>query len=143
MRKILRLHTTATEFHYGEHGKPGLDGVEFNLSHSGEFALIAVSLAAAVGVDIERVRDRVDIARLLARIGEKDLPEGRTALFARWTQREAMSKAVGGPLFIPPGAEIGVTHVAAPEGYAASVALVGFEPECRFQNFEALENLGV
>jgi 4'-phosphopantetheinyl transferase len=108
-----------------EHGKPALDphtGIEFNLSHAGDFALIAVSRSAPVGVDIERIRPNVDIAALLRRLGETDLPETIPELYHRWTRREARSKAAGGQLFVAPPPGIHAIDVPAPEGYAASVA---------------------
>src|SRR5580692_10092890 len=60
-------------FIYGKHGKPALlpfSDVEFNLSHAGDWAMIAVSRSVAVGVDIERIRANVDMAPLLTRLGE-------------------------------------------------------------------------
>ena len=65
-------------FCYGKHGKPalvGATGVEFNLSHSGDWAMVAVARSVPVGVDIERMRANVDIAALLRRLGETDLPQ--------------------------------------------------------------------
>src|SRR5438445_771552 len=58
-------------FTYGEHGKPLLTdeaatGLRFNLSHSGELAVLALARNRAVGVDVEQVNpDRAtnDIAR--------------------------------------------------------------------------------
>jgi 4'-phosphopantetheinyl transferase len=143
LRLVLRRYTAAEQFTYGKFGKPALPGIEFNLSHAEEFAVVAVTARTPVGVDIERIRPEVEIAKLLARLGERDLPESREELFQRWTRREAMSKAVGGELFVPPPQGIGVATVCAPAGYVASVALVGFEPECRFQDFETLDNLSV
>jgi 4'-phosphopantetheinyl transferase len=112
-------------FIFNQHGKPALEShteIEFNLSHAGDYALIAVSRSAPVGVDIERIRPNVDIAALLRRLGETDLPATIPELYQRWTQREARSKAAGGQLFIPPPPDICAIDVPAPEGYAASVA---------------------
>jgi 4'-phosphopantetheinyl transferase len=119
------------DFRYGEHGKPALirgGDIEFNLSHAGDWALIAVTRAVPVGVDIERIREKIDMAPLLERLGESNLPAARDELYQRWTQREARSKAAGGALFDMPPDTIRATRLNAPEGYAASVALVGFEP---------------
>ena len=112
----------ALRFVYGANGKPGLNGIEFNLSHAGDFALIAVSDSGPVGIDIERIREGVDIASLLERLGETDLPDSVMELYHRWTRREARSKVVGGQLFVAPPADVLAVDIDAPEGYAASVA---------------------
>jgi phosphopantetheinyl transferase len=60
-------------FAYGKHGKPALlpfTEVQFNLSHAGDWAIVAVTQSVPVGVDIERIRDNVDMAELLLRLGE-------------------------------------------------------------------------
>jgi 4'-phosphopantetheinyl transferase len=117
-------------FHRGPHGKPFVEGgPEFNLSHSGEWAIIAVSSSAAVGVDIERMREDVDIAKLLGRLGEEDLPHSRPALYQRWARREAASKTTGGPLFEPVDPRVCLADLTAPPGCAAAVGLLGFEPQ--------------
>lgn len=120
-------------FRYGEHGKPSLSGIEFNLSHAGDFALIAVSANAPVGIDIEVIRPDVDIGKLLERIGETDLPDDRAQLFRRWARREAATKATGGPLMIAPDADVRVADVNAPEGYCAAVAQIGVTPVVRYR----------
>lgn len=93
----------------GANGKPALaqeDGatVHFNLSHSGDLGVIAISAEAAVGVDVETVRDRAHLERLtrarfapaeadaiLALEGE----ERRRAFYSVWTRKEAYLKAIG------------------------------------------------
>jgi 4'-phosphopantetheinyl transferase len=123
-------------FQYGAHGKPALlpvSEIEFNLSHAGEWAMVAVTRSIPVGVDLERIRANIDIAALLRRLGETQLPETIPALYQAWTHREAKSKAAGGALFDTPRSEARVADVTAPEGYAASVALIGYTPEIRYR----------
>lgn len=84
--------------------------VRFNVSHSDEVALIAVSLAREVGVDIERIRPEIewralaeealspaDAAAVLARQGR----EGLLAFYRCWTHKEAFLKAMGRGLTTP------------------------------------------
>lgn len=123
-------------FAYGKHGKPSLGaatGIEFNLSHSGDWAMIAVTREIPVGVDIERIRPEVEIGMLLQRLEETDLPETVPELYHAWTRREAKTKAIGGALFDKPRGNVHVVDAAAPEGYAASVALVGHTPAVTYR----------
>ena len=118
----------------GPHGKPSVvdgGGIEFSLSHSGSWGMVAVTRQVPVGVDIERIRENVNLTPLLKRLGEKDLPDTQIALYRRWTRREATSKAHGGALFDNPGADFRVYDLAAPEGYSASLALIGIDPKVR------------
>src|SRR5882757_5221425 len=85
-------------FIYGEHGKPALEGntgLEFNISHSRGWAMIAVTRGVPVGIDLEEIREKVDIAKLLQRIGETELTGTTEELFHVWTRREARTKALG------------------------------------------------
>jgi 4'-phosphopantetheinyl transferase len=89
-----------------EHGKPRLAdasaGIHFSVSHSGESILVAVSAAAAVGVDVERVRPARDHRRLYRKVltpGEAAALEaagGDPLDFLRtWVRKEAVTKAFG------------------------------------------------
>lgn len=88
-------------------GKPIVaDAVHFNVSHSGNLVLLAVSASRAVGVDVERKRSipRVDAmaARWLS-AGERAALDGilrdgidRSEAFLRvWSLKEARIKALG------------------------------------------------
>ena len=94
-------------FEYGAYGKPALESghtLRFNLSHSNEVALLAVTLDAELGVDVEHIRADFaseDIARrYFSRVEVEAFnalpPEERVAAFFRcWTRKEAYIKAIG------------------------------------------------
>jgi 4'-phosphopantetheinyl transferase len=95
------------------HGKPWLvdsPGIEFNLAHSGGFALIGVTRGAPIGVDVEVVRPIEDMARLArhcfapAEVVELEAlpPTARLeSFFNAWTRKEAYIKAIGEGLSCP------------------------------------------
>jgi len=93
----------------GEHGRPVLaDGLhsslDFNWSHSGDRAVLAVGRAVVPGIDVERRRPRPRALEIAERYFDPaeaaalaDLPEGeRDEAFLRlWTAKEAVLKALG------------------------------------------------
>src|SRR5689334_7179358 len=97
----------ALRFEYGAYGKPALESghtLRFNLSHSNEVALLAVTLDAELGVDVEHIRADFaseDIARRYFSRAEVEVfnslpPEERVEAFFRcWTRKEAYIKAIG------------------------------------------------
>jgi 4'-phosphopantetheinyl transferase len=105
------IEAAALRFTQTEHGKPSAvgTGIHFNNSHSGDYAAFAFTRAAAVGVDIEQVRDemqrRDEIARKYFAPGEQlqlnELPEAVRcrAFFDIWARKEAFVKARGDGLF--------------------------------------------
>ncbi len=119
-------------FTFGPHGKPATEGVEFNLSHARNWAAIAVSQGIPVGIDIESIRDNVEIDKLLRRIGETQTLGSKEHLFHVWTRREARTKALGGPLMEIPPADVIAIDVLAPTGFAASVALINRAPHVTY-----------
>ncbi|MFM2429610.1 MAG: hypothetical protein RLZZ511_823 [Cyanobacteriota bacterium] len=105
------------EFTYGKHGKPLLEGnpLMFNLSHSGEWAMLGVALDRPVGVDLEQIKPMDNIEKLTERFftpGEhqrllKTAKSDRTEMFFRtWTCKEAYLKATGEGLGKLKGLEI-------------------------------------
>lgn len=100
------------ELSAGERGKPVLASpdaqLRFNLSHSDDVALVAISTELEVGVDVERIGRR---------------PAG---FYAGWTRHEATVKCHGTGLGVPPPADpVAVRDVDAEPGYAAAVAVAG------------------
>lgn len=109
LRLILSRYLDAApdrlQFACGDRGKPFLvDGaIEFNLSHSGDWALIAVAIDQPVGVDVEQIRS-IEFQLLAERFFHPQeaesialLPseEQQLAFFQFWTRKEAYLKAIG------------------------------------------------
>jgi 4'-phosphopantetheinyl transferase len=97
---------------YTSYGKPFIEncGIEFNLSHSGDWVLFAFTRAAEIGVDIEQMRpvpDMRDVAKQNFAAPEfarwETTPErDRTEAFYRcWTRKESFIKAIGEGLSCP------------------------------------------
>jgi 4'-phosphopantetheinyl transferase len=130
----------AIEVEVGENGKPRLPGGElhFNLSHSGDLALVAVSEDGAVGIDVERVEPTRDFLALAERaLGQEDVAavgaaaagERSAVFYNAWVRHEARLKCLGAGLTGPvPDSPVAVQPVDAEPGYAAAVALAGEEP---------------
>lgn len=104
-------------FCYGDRGKPALakGELQFNVSHSEDFALYALSCDRAVGIDVEKIRAIDNLEGLTSRfftLGEHQaivqLPmEQREKMFFRyWTCKEAYLKATGEGLSQLAGLEI-------------------------------------
>ena len=101
-------------FVMGPHGKPALAeggeaGLAFNMSHSGELAVVAISDRGQLGVDIEVVRTVAE-ANIIAQsyfsqrealaLRETSPSEIDRAFLICWTRKEAFVKALGGGLSI-------------------------------------------
>jgi 4'-phosphopantetheinyl transferase len=88
-------------FGTGAHGKPRLDPdsrLRFNVAHSGGMALIAVAREMEVGVDLEEIRPRKDLAGVARRVftqAERDAIDSEDAFYRHWTAKEAFVKATG------------------------------------------------
>ena len=120
MREILSRYAGLAAkdlcFSYGPKGKPELSGglehsgIKFNLSHSSEVALLAVTRGLIVGVDIEWIKAEFateDIAEHFFSPIEvqtlQALPADQRAeaFFSCWTRKEAYIKALGEGLSVP------------------------------------------
>lgn len=94
--EALGLSPAEVKFGKNEHGKPITDGMEFNLSHSGDIAVCAVS-DKPIGIDIEALREiRPDAAKRFASAEELEyIGSDPRRLFEIWTLKEAYFKCVG------------------------------------------------
>jgi 4'-phosphopantetheinyl transferase len=131
------------ELRRGEHGKPELadssSPLRFNLSHSGDLALVAVTQGREVGVDVELIRPRRHLLRLaeraldpaaVAAVRAAPADERAAAFHQAWARREAIAKCLGTGLRAPlPPSPVAVTMLppAPAPGYAAALAVTGDE----------------
>ncbi len=94
------------------HGKPVLaePRLSFNLSHSGDLALLAIAHCAPLGVDLELLRPELDwlpLARRYFSASEQGALQAlapiqqRNGFFTVWTRKEAWLKAIGSGFHLP------------------------------------------
>jgi 4'-phosphopantetheinyl transferase len=97
-------------FELGDKDRPSLAGthrtagLDFNVSHTGDLALVAVTATGRVGVDIERMSTRIDFAGIAEHWYS---PQERTCIdagcgasarhgfYRHWTAKEAYVKVLG------------------------------------------------
>jgi 4'-phosphopantetheinyl transferase len=120
LRSLLGAYLQASprelSFQYSDKGKPGLDSrhygrrLVFNVSHSGDFALLGFSSRNAIGVDIEKIRvdfdsraiaERFFSAREQKELSQIPADQQHRAFFRCWTRKEAFIKAIGEGLSHP------------------------------------------
>ena len=126
LSRFMQCEPNELVFSVNEYGKPSLNrsndfsrsttevvttkDVEFNLSHSGDFALIAVARGRKVGVDVEFIREDIELENLARRnFSPREVselmalpPKQRTfGFFHCWTRTEAYIKAQGLGLSLP------------------------------------------
>jgi 4'-phosphopantetheinyl transferase len=107
---ILNIAPDEITFDYGLHGKPSLasqqvgSGLSFNVSHSGDWAAIALSRAEMLGIDIESKPASINADALMNQIlseREQRFFESRDSeklsldLAQAWVAKEAVGKALG------------------------------------------------
>ncbi len=128
----------------GSKGKPHITAPEtdlrFNLSHSGNLAMLTVLRGREVGLDLEQVRPRRGLEAIANRMFDRhaatalrELPENERLhrFHLQWTQLEAGVKALGSGLFDPQqrnAGDMAYAHFIPQPGYLACLALLGDMP---------------
>ncbi len=98
-------------FSYKKHGKPHIpaNDISFNVSHSGEYILYVFTKKAAVGIDIEKIRDDSTVQKVIRTFSQQEQKtlvslshhEQKLAFFRLWTRKEAYLKAIATGLSYP------------------------------------------
>lgn len=135
---LLSQYLPEKSFVFNENGKPYLkNGPFFNLSHSGDYAVLAVDGEREVGIDIQKIKEK-DVSAIEYVSKEKlSLNE----MFRLWSNKESLIKCLGGNISLikdAPGLpligarifkdESYYTQSVLFEGYSLSVTLKGNKP---------------
>ncbi|MGB6689742.1 MAG: 4'-phosphopantetheinyl transferase superfamily protein [Terracidiphilus sp.] len=111
--RYLDCNPASLRFENGSKGKPALAqgiGIQFNVSHSGDLAAIAVTCGCEIGIDLERVRSVPEMDQIASRYFDPaeaaeilSLPKNERGrfFFRSWTRKEAYIKAIGEGLSEP------------------------------------------
>lgn len=141
---------TGLTFGTGAQGKPFLQGSDlaFNLSHSRDLAVLAVSQTGPLGIDLEFIDRSADIAGLTqncmtpaeaAVLAALPADERQARFFAFWTAKEARMKLTGEGMSLPPqqialdlraGVPIGYLHPRTPAVQAVFLDLGNSVAQC-------------
>ena len=157
---------------YGRYGKPRLrevanpDNIRFNLSHSHDTVLYAVSKDREVGVDVEHLRPVAKADKIIERFfSEEEIAHYTKApgdrkletFFKLWCAREAYSKARGSGINMPGhridvsfatgkrinspdtganGPELGIYELTLDPGYIGYLAVSGKKPLISYRNID-------
>lgn len=95
---FLDIHPSALNFHTGKGEKPRVNGLEYNLTRSGDFIIIAVS-QQSMGIDIEYIKPGFDFTEICEQHFHEEeqnwIDNNRARFFTVWTRKEAVLKATG------------------------------------------------
>ncbi|WP_019505897.1 4'-phosphopantetheinyl transferase superfamily protein [Pleurocapsa sp. PCC 7319] len=111
LANYLQINPEKIEFEYSNRGKPRLaasidnSSLQFNVSHSQEYALYGFTNHHLIGVDVEYLREMANITELARRffthrefhqlIADLTGREQEVAFYQLWTAKEAYLKAIG------------------------------------------------
>lgn len=92
--KIIHIKTN-------NYGKPYLQGnpnIDFSISHSGEYVMLAVAFCKKIGIDIELIDKNIDLTMksIIFSESECSLIDSYNDFFVMWTKMEAYLKCLGG-----------------------------------------------
>lgn len=129
LRVLLSAYTgipaAGIEFQYSDTGKPYIvpqasclpggsarnrrdacDTVSFNVSHSGDWVVLAFGCNRQVGVDVEKIKPEMEVMSIASRYFTAEeiawiekASDKQTAFFQLWARKEAYVKATGSALF--------------------------------------------
>lgn len=100
LSKFLAVPPRQIRYHTMANKKPGISGLSFNVTHSGNYLLIAIG-PSAVGIDVERLNRDFDFESVLSPSFSADEiayirnDDQVLKFFLLWTRKESLLKASG------------------------------------------------
>ncbi len=120
LANYLNIEAASIQYQLGDKGKPSLleagydrRALQFNLTHTEDITLLAVTCDREVGVDIEYMDRKTDWQAIGQRFFTAPEQQAlfsltkekqRSAFFQLWTRKEAYMKVLGSGLSLPPTA---------------------------------------
>ncbi len=118
LAKYLFIEPAHIQFQSGDKGKPSLvaaednqQDIKFNLSHTQDITLLAVSRGTELGIDIEYMDRKTEWAEICQRFYTEPEKQAlfalakenqKSAFYQLWTRKEAYMKVLGSGLSLPP-----------------------------------------
>ncbi len=120
LRQILgnyqKITSRQIKFQYNNYGKPALAEsihpvLSFNLSHAGDWGVLAVAKSLAVGIDIEKIESELNYVQLADRyfdehekqqLAQYPSERQRRGFYRLWIQKEARLKLEGSGFQVRP-----------------------------------------
>jgi len=118
LAKYLSIEPAHIQFQSGEKGKPSLiaavdeeQDIKFNLSHTQDITLLAISRGTELGIDIEYIDRKTEWAEICQRFYTEPEQQAlfalakekqKSAFYQLWTRKEAYMKVLGSGLSLPP-----------------------------------------
>lgn len=111
--KYLQKEPKEINIEFGSNGKPFYKNkaqLRFNASHAGELILLAFTLKNEVGIDVEKMKDHIDVVSIakhffsqneIVKLISLAKPLRQEAFFTCWSRKEAFIKAIGDGLSFP------------------------------------------
>lgn len=97
---LLGIKPTEIQLGVSSYGKPYLinnPSIDFNISHSGEYVVLAVGTCKKIGIDIELIDKNIDLAvkSIIFSESECSLVNNYYDYFIMWVKKEAYLKCLG------------------------------------------------
>jgi 4'-phosphopantetheinyl transferase len=113
LARLLGMQAYQVPIIRGVRGRPRLEGndrIDFNVSHTGDAALIGITDGERIGVDVERADRTINVGGISRKfltdnertlLANMDADAARRTVLTLWTCKEAMSKATADALSAP------------------------------------------